>query len=578
MAKDEKKRKTRKESSKNDSSKKSQRRKDDGEIPEPIPPMGHHGGPMMMMMSPQMMGMTPGAMQPQMGAMQPQMMMAMRMRSMAMATRGKGMGMRPPMMMPGQPMPGMMGPRPGSGPIPGMMPSGQPVMGRGARRSGGLRPPVMPRANVPVNVDQADMIVDSDSDSSSSSSSSSSSGAKAPVVGEESKADPAPNTPPEDPPTAAGEVAVTGGIDGQGTGEQQQSPSPPAAATEEVVVPDGTSIVEPHDRLDMLHAEGLGAKKLQPKKTGGISFNMKGTAMAQAQAEAKVRQAVAKAAAKKANSRDAATQTVRDPLHDDGQVIVWTLRPRGMESFPHFSRHDRHEKSKKRNRGPAPTIAEDEAGDDAREAKAQKIDNKPEVEADQGKKAPASSAAHIEAVLAAAAKQVHDGPKQILASETPIRREDSDEGQIDAAPLDLQDIASQDIAVATEDSSLKVNEAEQQEAADAEGSAMVDTTPNLLELMHQQDRDDILCHVQLEMPDSCTSEAACEWWKRNTENTEMPSNFEQWVAVDEQKSQPQGNVISHASGKDPRKADLEQLKQKLQAKMGKRDPRLKASE
>merc|ERR1711920_111255 len=36
------------------------------------------------------------------------------------------------------------------------------------------------------------------------------------------------------------------------------------------------------------------------------------------------------------NTKDASTQTVRDPENDGEIVTIWRLRPRGMESFPHF--------------------------------------------------------------------------------------------------------------------------------------------------------------------------------------------------------------------------------------------------
>merc|ERR1719447_1089048 len=58
--------------------------------------------------------------------------------------------------------------------------------------------------------------------------------------------------------------------------------------------------------------------------------------MAQAQAQVQAEEAVAKARARRLHRRDAATQTVRDPEREGDIVTIWRLRPRGMESFPHF--------------------------------------------------------------------------------------------------------------------------------------------------------------------------------------------------------------------------------------------------
>lgn len=75
----------------------------------------------------------------------------------------------------------------------------------------------------------------------------------------------------------------------------------------------------------------------RPKKLGKISFNLQGGAIAAAQAKVQVEEAVAAARARRLNTKDASTQTVRDPEHQDGEIVtIWRLRPRGMESFPHF--------------------------------------------------------------------------------------------------------------------------------------------------------------------------------------------------------------------------------------------------
>jgi len=78
----------------------------------------------------------------------------------------------------------------------------------------------------------------------------------------------------------------------------------------------------------------------RPKpKLGKIAFNIQGGSIAAAQAKVQVEEAVAAARARRLNTKDASTQTVRDPEHQDqdgAPVTIWRLRPRGMESFPHF--------------------------------------------------------------------------------------------------------------------------------------------------------------------------------------------------------------------------------------------------
>mmetsp|Transcript_149617 Transcript_149617/g.259921 ORF Transcript_149617/g.259921 Transcript_149617/m.259921 type:complete len:383 (+) Transcript_149617:3-1151(+) len=75
-----------------------------------------------------------------------------------------------------------------------------------------------------------------------------------------------------------------------------------------------------------------------PPKPGKISFNIQGGAMAKAQAQVQVEEAVAAARARRLNFKDASTQTVRDPEQEGDIVCLLRLRPRGMESFPHFPR------------------------------------------------------------------------------------------------------------------------------------------------------------------------------------------------------------------------------------------------
>jgi len=78
-------------------------------------------------------------------------------------------------------------------------------------------------------------------------------------------------------------------------------------------------------------------KLRKPPKDRKIAFNIKGGAIAAAQAKVQVEEAVAAARARRLNTKDASTQTVRDPERQDGDIVtIWRLRPRGMESFPHF--------------------------------------------------------------------------------------------------------------------------------------------------------------------------------------------------------------------------------------------------
>lgn len=87
--------------------------------------------------------------------------------------------------------------------------------------------------------------------------------------------------------------------------------------------------------------ETLPLRSRPPPKPGKISFNIKGAreAIAAAQAQAQAEEAVKNARERRLNTRDASTQTVQDPERQDGGIVtIWRLRPRGMESFPHFPR------------------------------------------------------------------------------------------------------------------------------------------------------------------------------------------------------------------------------------------------
>lgn len=178
---------------------------------------------------------------------------------------------------------------------------------------------------------------DSDSDSDDSSSSSSSSlpnfqqlcqSAPGPL---ERAAEPpqftqaSPPASPEAPPKASEgiDVPVPMPVTIKGLSNEQQAeatPSPPEGEAEQLSFPKKPRV------------------SLAP---GSITFNMQGAqkAMAAARTRVQVQTAVEAAKAKRLNVRDAATQTVRDPERQDGDIVtIWRLRPRGMESFPHFAK------------------------------------------------------------------------------------------------------------------------------------------------------------------------------------------------------------------------------------------------
>jgi len=119
---------------------------------------------------------------------------------------------------------------------------------------------------------------------------------------------------------------------------------------------------EPDDELPMPKRAPLAVRK-------SISFNLQGAqkAMAAAQANLQVQAAVEAARQKRLNVKDAATQTVRDPERQDGEIVtIWRLRPRGMESFPHFA------KPKKAKRKAAMMSASFEQDVDQEEAESRK--------------------------------------------------------------------------------------------------------------------------------------------------------------------------------------------------------------
>lgn len=271
---------------------------------------------MPMMMQGVGMGGVPGI--PQM----PDVAMMMRAQSMAMSQRGRMM-MRPLMQVP-------------------FMPNvaHQSSLGRGARRSKPMRGGASGRPRpetqgVPCNVSSSSS---RSSSSSSRSSSSSSSGANA-----ADQLQPTAPFPPEVLPEAA--LGTSGG-------QLAQFPALPTLAVVDVPVLSDTLPQTPPDEetppLRQLvvpggpvesEEEDLQLPRPLPKP-GGISFNIQGTSVAAAQAQVQIEEAVAAARARRLNIRDASTQTVRDPELGEN-VTIWRLRPRGMESFPHFPRAKR---------------------------------------------------------------------------------------------------------------------------------------------------------------------------------------------------------------------------------------------
>ncbi|CAE8634218.1 unnamed protein product, partial [Polarella glacialis] len=120
-------------------------------------------------------------------------------------------------------------------------------------------------------------------------------------------------------------------------------PAPATAAPE--TPPEAPGVQEPQAATNSPQEEPVEEElftKLKPRpKMGKISFNVQGAqnAMAAAQAKVQVQVAMEAARAKRMNVRDASTQTVRDPERQDGEIVtIWRLRPRGMESFPHYAK------------------------------------------------------------------------------------------------------------------------------------------------------------------------------------------------------------------------------------------------
>ena len=203
-------------------------------------------------------------------------------------------------------------------------------------------------------------IEDSDSDGSDGSSSSSSSSLP-------------------DFQQLAAPVALEGAQQLQVTqGSQASPPASPEARPDAVDVPvplpvplKGHLSTEPLTEATATPPEGEAEPLTFPKrprvpaKAGSITFNMQGAqkAMAAARTKVQVQTAVEAAKAKRLNVKDAATQTVRDPERQDGDIAtIWRLRPRGMESFPHFAKQP-----KIRKRGSTKDFEELEVNADPRD-------------------------------------------------------------------------------------------------------------------------------------------------------------------------------------------------------------------
>jgi hypothetical protein len=294
-------------------------------------------------MPPQMMMGMPGAMHhqqmpggmhpPMPGAMHPQMAMMMGMRGMAMGPR---MGM-PHMMMPTMGMPPQGG-----------FPQGAPFAPRGgalavghARRS--KPPPQRPEVSPNVASQPAVTVVESDgskssssSSSSSNSSSSSSSDVKKPADGEQL---PTEVTGQQDHAFNVAGHAVPAVPEPLASAAPGTPSEPPPEERLQEGVPQAEELARgaAHTAASVRNDEVAPSQLKKPKpKLGKISFNIQGGSIAAAQAKTQVEEALAAERARRLNTKDASTQTVRDPENDGEIVTIWRLRPRGMESFPHF--------------------------------------------------------------------------------------------------------------------------------------------------------------------------------------------------------------------------------------------------
>mmetsp|Transcript_26033 Transcript_26033/g.60819 ORF Transcript_26033/g.60819 Transcript_26033/m.60819 type:complete len:441 (+) Transcript_26033:50-1372(+) len=146
---------------------------------------------------------------------------------------------------------------------------------------------------------------------------------------------------------------ITQAVQSSGAGGlAPQALAPPAAST-----PAAADVSAPTPAEDDTEADGIqsllgGGRAMQPKslrtQKKAISFKLQGAreAMAAAQKVTDLEAELKAVREKRKNVRDATTQTVQNPLQDGEKVLVWHLRPRGMESFPHFPKQQKRKKAK----------------------------------------------------------------------------------------------------------------------------------------------------------------------------------------------------------------------------------------
>eukprot|EP00971_Amphidinium_carterae_P120252 2382683-Amphidinium_carterae.1 len=211
-------------------------------------------------------------------------------------------------------------------------------------------------------------VADSDASGSSDSSgtSSSSSSASQPAVAEAA----AEAAMLAEAPTKKQDAAKTKAATSSGDVPQPQNQAVPVQAHAAQGVPasttPGSAATPAEDEAD--EADGITSllggslahaakSQRQPKKS--ISFKLQGAkeAMAAAQKVTDLEAELKAVRAKKQNVKDASTQTVQNPLQDGEKVTVWRLRPRGMESFPHFPRLLQQQRKKQPGNAVLPAIA-----------------------------------------------------------------------------------------------------------------------------------------------------------------------------------------------------------------------------
>mmetsp|Transcript_70503 Transcript_70503/g.131870 ORF Transcript_70503/g.131870 Transcript_70503/m.131870 type:complete len:351 (-) Transcript_70503:28-1080(-) len=238
------------------------------------------------------------------------------------------------------------------------MPTGR---SSGPARATGMQSRAVPPPSPAESVPEADPNAAADSDGSASSdssgtSSSSSSASQAVQAEPEAEAqavsDPYQlNIPPLDAPktkaatssTDAPAAAASSTVANKAVALQAHAAqAAPAATTPGVEANAATPAEDEADEAEgipsLLGGSLANAAKAQRNQKKSISFKLQGAkeAMAAAQKVTDLEAELKAVRARKQNVRDATTQTVRNPLQDGEKVTVWRLRPRGMESFPHF--------------------------------------------------------------------------------------------------------------------------------------------------------------------------------------------------------------------------------------------------